>query len=184
VVLLAVLTFSYRQVIAAFPNGGGAYAVAGKHLGRRVSLVAAASLIIDYVLNVVVSVSAGVAARTSTFPALFGSRVVLALITGINLYGVAESARVLIVPTIVFVVAIFGVIVFGLLRTNPATEPSHPAATATTTVGVLLLLRAFASGCSALTGVEAIANAVPTFRTPRAQRIELGLGLGGLLGGC
>ncbi|QRX95798.1 APC family permease [Streptomyces noursei] len=191
VVLLAALTFSYRQVIAAFPNGGGAYAVAGRHLGRRVSLIAAASLIIDYVLNVAVSVSAGVAALTSAFPALYADRVwlcviVLALITGVNLYGVAESAKVMIVPTVVFVAAVFAVIVVGLLRAHPVTAPSHPAASAASGVGVLLLLRAFASGCSALTGVEAIANAVPTFRSPRvkrAQRTEVALGalLGAML---
>ncbi|MFJ5921114.1 APC family permease [Kitasatospora sp. NPDC092948] len=187
VVLLMVLTVSYRQVIAAFPNGGGAYAVARTHLGRRVSLVAAASLVIDYVLNVAVSVSAGVAALTSAFPGLYPERValcvvVLALITGVNLYGIAESARALIVPTVVFVVAIFTVIAVGLLRAHPVTEPNR-VAEATGTVGLLLLLKAFASGCAALTGVEAIANAVPTFRRPRvrrAQRTELALG--GLLG--
>ncbi|MFF7634743.1 APC family permease [Kitasatospora sp. NPDC008050] len=187
VVLLAALTFSYRQVIAAFPNGGGAYAVAGRHLGRRVSLIAAASLIIDYVLNVAVSVSAGVAALTSAFPSLYGDRVwlcvlVLALVTGVNLYGVAESAKALILPTIVFVVAVFTVIVVGLLRAHPVTEPTHPGP-ATETVGVLLLLKAFASGCAALTGVEAIANAVPTFRQPRVRRAQhTELALGGLLG--
>ncbi|GAA1984724.1 APC family permease [Kitasatospora viridis] len=190
VVLLAALTFSYRQVIAAFPNGGGAYAVAGRHLGRRVSLVAAASLIIDYVLNVAVSVSAGVAALTSAFPSLYGDRVVicvavLVLITGFNLYGVAESAKALILPTVVFVVAVFAVIVVGLLRSHPLTAPTRPGP-ATEAVGLLLLLKAFASGCAALTGVEAIANAVPTFRTPRvlrAQRTEIALGalLGAML---
>ncbi|HZS20058.1 MAG TPA: APC family permease [Pseudonocardiaceae bacterium] len=188
VVLLAALTFSYRQVIAAFPNGGGAYAVAGRHLGRRVSLVAAASLIIDYVLNVAVSVSAGVAALTSAFPSLYGSRVwwcvlVLVLITAVNLYGVVESAKVMIVPTVVFIVAIAAVVVAGLLRSHPATEPTHPAASAAGTVGFLLLLKAFASGCSALTGVEAIANAVPTFRAPRVQRAQrTEVALGALLG--
>ncbi|GHH63464.1 putative amino acid permease [Streptosporangium violaceochromogenes] len=185
VVLLAALTSSYRQVIAAFPNGGGAYAVAGRHLGRRFSLVAAASLIIDYVLNVAVSVSAGVAALTSAFPSLHSERVllcvaVLALITAVNLYGVAESAKVMILPTLVFVTAIGAIVVAGLLRTHPAIEPAHPSGSATATVGTLLLLRAFASGCAALTGVEAIANAVPTFRAPsvkRAQRTEVALGL-------
>ncbi|MFF9605406.1 APC family permease [Streptomyces sp. NPDC014684] len=189
VVLLAALTFSYRQVIAAFPNGGGAYAVAGRHLGRRLSLIAAASLIIDYVLNVAVSVSAGIAALTSAFPTLYSERVllclvVLFLITAVNLYGVAESARVMIIPTVVFIAAIAAVILGGLLRSHPVVQPVHPTASpAVQTVGVLLLLRAFASGCSALTGVEAIANAVPTFRSPRvrrAQRTELALG--GLLG--
>ncbi|MCX4745681.1 APC family permease [Kitasatospora sp. NBC_01287] len=187
VVLLAALTFSYRQVIAAFPNGGGAYAVAKAHLGRRVSLIAAASLIIDYVLNVAVSVSAGVAALTSAFPSLYGDRVVicvavLALITGANLYGVAESAKVLILPTVVFVVAVFTVIVVGLLRSHPVTAPT-PVGPATETVSLLLLLKAFASGCAALTGVEAIANAVPTFRKPRVVRAQhTELALGGLLG--
>ncbi|MFI9271340.1 APC family permease [Kitasatospora sp. NPDC052896] len=183
VVLLAALTSSYRQVIAAFPNGGGAYAVAGRHLGRRVSLVAAASLIIDYVLNVAVSISAGVAALTSAFPSLYGERVwlcvlVLALITGVNLYGVAESAKALILPTVVFVVAVLTVIAVGLLRAHPVVQPTRPGP-ATETVGLLLLLKAFASGCAALTGVEAIANAVPTFRSPRvkrAQRTEIALG--------
>lgn len=184
VLLLGALTFSYRQVIKAFPNGGGAYAVAGRHLGRRVSLVAAASLIIDYVLNVAVSVSAGVAALTSAFPSLYGATVwlcvlALVLITAVNLYGVAESAKVMIVPTVVFIVAIFSVIVVGLLRAHPVTAPTHPTGTAAESVGILLLLKAFASGCSALTGVEAIANAVPTFRKPRvrrAQRTEVALG--------
>ena len=189
--LLGALTFSYRQVIKAFPNGGGSYAVSGRHLGRRVSLVAAASLIIDYVLNVAVSVSAGVAALTSAFPSLYGSTVwlcvvALVLITAVNLYGVAESAKVMIVPTVVFIVAIFAVIVVGLIRSHPLTEPTHPAASAASSVGILLLLKAFASGCSALTGVEAIANAVPTFRKPRvkrAQRTEVALGalLGSML---
>lgn len=188
VVLLAALTFSYRQVIAAFPNGGGAYAVAGRHLGRRLSLVAAASLIIDYVLNVAVSVSAGVAALTSAFPALYGDRVplcviVLGLITAVNLYGVAESAKVMIAPTVVFVAAIAAVVVAGLVRRTPVVPPVHPTASAVSAVGVLLLMRAFASGCSALTGVEAIANAVPTFRTPRARRAQrTEVALGALLG--
>jgi amino acid transporter len=186
VVLLAALTFSYRQVIAAFPNGGGAYAVAGRHLGRRVSLVAAASLITDYVLNVAVSVAAGVAALTSAYPSLYAERVplcvlVLALLTAINLYGIAESARILIVPTVVFVVAVFAVVAVGLVRPHAAVPPTHPGQ-ATATVGLLLLLRAFASGCAALTGVEAIANAVPTFRTPRVRRAQRAeVVLGGLL---
>jgi amino acid transporter len=186
VVLLAALTFSYRQVIAAFPDGGGAYAVAGRHLGRPVSLVAAASLVIDYILNVAVSVAAGVAALTSAYPSLYGDRVplcvlVLAVLTAINLYGVAESARILIVPTVVFVVAVFAVVAVGLIRPHAAVPPTHPAQ-ATATVGLLLLLRAFASGCAALTGVEAIANAVPTFRTPRVRRAQRAeVVLGGLL---
>jgi len=190
-VLLAILVISYRQVIAAFPGGGGAYAVARTHLGRQPSLVAAASLIIDYVLNAAVGVSAGIEALTAAFPVLYGARVwlclaALALITGVNLRGVADSARVFMVPTIAFIAAIGLVIVAGLLRTHPAVPPAHLPYTATETVGILLLLRAFASGCSALTGVEAIANAVPAFRAPRARRAQhtevmLGVVLGVML---
>ncbi|MFE0463083.1 APC family permease [Kitasatospora sp. NPDC058965] len=192
-VLLAVLTASYRQVIAAFPDGGGSYAVAKAHLGRRTALTAAASLVIDYVLNVAVSVTAGVAALTSAFPGLYADRVwlclgVLALVTAVNLRGIAESARWFMAPTAVFVLSILAIVVVGLCRDAPASTQAaagHASALAgnATTVGALLLLKAFASGCSALTGVEAIANAVPSFRTPgvrRAQRTEVALG--GLLG--
>ena len=182
---------SYRQVIAAFPDGGGAYAVAKAHLGTRASLVAAASLIVDYVLNAAVGVSAGIAALTSAFPALYGGRVwlclaALALITGLNLWGVSESAKVFTVPTLLFIVAIAAVILGGLFRTHPAVPLDHHLGPATEAVGVLLILRAFASGCSALTGVEAIANAVPEFRQPRARRAQatevwLGILLGVML---
>ncbi|QHA05976.1 amino acid permease [Streptomyces broussonetiae] len=187
--LLAVLVASYRQVIAAFPDGGGSYAVGKTHLGARTSLVAAASLVLDYVLNVAVAVTAGVAALTSAFPSLYGDRLwlclaVLALITGVNLRGIVESAKAFIVPTVVFVGSIFVLIVVGLFRSHPvstATAAGHASVVAdnATSVGALLLLKAFASGCAALTGVEAIANAVPSFRVPRvrrAQRAEIALG--------
>jgi amino acid transporter len=185
VLLLAVLVVSYRQVIAAFPTGGGAYAVSKAHLGTRASLVAAASLIVDYVLNAAVGVSAGIEAITSAFPALYEARVwlclaALVIITGLNLWGVSESARVFTVPTVLFIVAMAAVILGGLVRTNPAVALSHQIGSSTEAVGILLILRAFASGCSALTGVEAIANAVPEFRKPRArhaQRTEVWLGI-------
>ncbi|MEU8568789.1 APC family permease [Streptomyces pathocidini] len=191
--LLAVLVASYRQVIAAFPDGGGSYAVAKAHLGRRTSLVAAASLVLDYVLNVAVAVTAGVAALTSAFPELYGDRLwlclaVLVLITGVNLRGIVDSARAFTVPTVVFVGAILVLIAVGLFRDGPvstATAAGHASALAdnATTVGVLLLLKAFASGCSALTGVEAIANAVPTFRAPAVRRAQCAeVALGALLG--
>lgn len=181
--LLAVLTFSYRQVIAAFPEGGGAYGVAKTYLGRRAGLVAGASLVVDYVLNVAVSVAAGVAALTSAFPGLLPYSVwlclaVLALVTTINLRGIAHSARAFIAPTAIYVGAILLVIVAGLIRSEPAmTTAAQPRMLQT--VGVLLLLKAFANGCASLTGVEAIANAVPSFRRPRvrrAQRAEVALG--------
>jgi amino acid transporter len=191
--LLAVLVASYRQVIAAFPNGGGAYGVAKAHLGTRSALVAAASLILDYVLNVAVSVTAGVAALTSAFPALYGDRVwlclaVLALVTAVNLRGIVESAKAFVVPTVVFVGCIFAIVVVGLFRDAPvstATAAGHASALSqgATGVGALLLLKAFASGCSALTGVEAVANAVPSFRAPAAKRAQhTEVALGALLG--
>ncbi|KOG65094.1 amino acid permease [Streptomyces griseoflavus] len=187
--LLAVLVASYRQVIAAFPNGGGSYAVARTHLGRRTALVAAASLILDYVLNVAVSVTAGIAALTSAFPALYGQRLwlclaVLVLVTAVNLRGIVDSAKAFLLPTAVFVGSILAVVAVGLFRDAPASTVSadgHASVLSgnATSVGALLLLKAFASGCSALTGVEAVANAVPSFRAPaakRAQRTEVALG--------
>ncbi|MGO4459465.1 APC family permease [Streptomyces sp. M-16] len=194
--LLAVLVASYRQVIAAFPDGGGSYAVAKRHLGPRTSLVAAASLILDYVLNVAVSVTAGVAALTSAFPSLYGERVwicpgVLVLVTAVNLRGVVDSAKAFLVPTAVFVGSILAMITVGPFRDGPVsteTAAGHASALGdgATTVGALLLLKAFSAGCSALTGVEAVANAVPSFRAPaarRAQRTEIALGalLGAML---
>ncbi|MFG2330915.1 APC family permease [Streptomyces sp. NPDC048604] len=191
--LLAVLVASYRQVIRAFPDGGGSYAVAKAHLGRRTSLVAAGSLVLDYVLNVAVAVTAGVAALTSAFPALYDDRLwiclgVLVLITAVNLRGIVDSARAFIVPTAVFIGAILVLIAVGLFRDAPvstAASAGHASVLAdnATTVGALLLLKAFASGCSALTGVEAIANAVPSFRAPAARRaMRAEVALGALLG--
>ncbi|MEU8590805.1 amino acid permease [Streptomyces sp. NPDC048664] len=183
--LLAVLVVSYTQVIAVHPDGGGAYAVSKHDLGPAFSQLAAASLVVDYVLTVAVSLAAGADSLVSAFPSLGKDKLVvclvgLALLTAVNLKGVAESARVLMLPMALFVVAILGVIAFGLLRPHPlavvgAAQPVH----ASEALGVLLILKAFSSGCSALTGVEAIANAVPAFRTPRvprAQRTELMLG--------
>jgi amino acid transporter len=191
VLLLAALVVSYRQVIEAFPSGGGAYAVSKAHLGTQPSLIAAASLIVDYVLNAAVGVSAGIAALTSAYPALYGARVwlclaALAVITGLNLWGVSESAKVFTVPTLLFILSMAAVIIGGLIRTYPAVPLNHHVPSAVETIGILLLLKAFASGCSALTGVEAIANAVPEFRKPRARRAQhtevwLGILLGVML---
>ncbi|GAA0819114.1 APC family permease [Streptosporangium amethystogenes subsp. fukuiense] len=185
VVLLTVLVISYRQVIAVYPNGGGSYAVAKSDLGERVSLLAAAALIVDYVLTVAVSLAAGAASLASAFPVLAPHLLAiclvgLALLTAVNLYGIAESARVLMLPTALFVVSVLGVVVLGLARSHPAAVVGAPMhVPVTDTLGVLLILKAFSSGCSALTGVEAIANGVPMFREPRvarAQRTELLLG--------
>jgi amino acid transporter len=183
--LLAVLVVSYGQVIAVHPDGGGAYAVGKKDLGPTVSLLAAASLVVDYVLTVTVSLAAGAASLASAFPVL-GSHLLavcligLALLTAVNLRGVAESARALMLPTALFIVSILGIVVLGLVRGHPvAVVGSFQSVHATEALSVFLLLKAFSSGCSALTGVEAIANGVPSFREPRvkrAQRTELMLG--------
>jgi amino acid transporter len=191
VALLGLLVLSYCQVIDAYPGGGGAYAVSRENLGPAASLVAAAALICDYVLTVAVSIAAGVAALTSAFPALIPLTVplglaLLAVITVLNLRGVGEGARAFMLPTLVFIVGLLAILAIGFVH------PAHPtgvpaagaaqaaaAATPVATVGLLLLLRAFAAGCSALTGVEAIANGVPLFLEPRvvrAKRTELALG--------
>jgi amino acid transporter len=190
-VLLGALVLSYRQVIAAFPNGGGAYAVSKAHLGRNASLIAAASLIVDYVLNAAVGVSAGIAAITAAFPSLYGATTwlclgALVLITGLNLWGVSESAKVFTVPTLGFIAAMTTIILAGLFRAHPAVAVNTHLGPSTEAVGMLLILKSFASGCSALTGVEAIANAVPQFRKPRERRAQhtevwLGILLGAML---
>ena len=186
-VLLLVLVVSYRQVIAVHPNGGGAYAVAKKDLGRTVSLLAAASLIVDYVLTVAVSLAAGAASLGSVFPVMSHHLLAvtmagLALITAVNLVGIAESAKVLMGPAMVFIVSIVAIIVVGFIRPHPVAVigadlgPVHPAEG----LGLVLILKAFSAGCSSLTGVEAIANSVPQFRTPavkRAQHTEVALGV-------
>ncbi|MGW4366005.1 APC family permease [Nocardia takedensis] len=191
--LLLVLVLSYRQVIAVHPDGGGAYAVAGRQLGRGAALLAAASLVVDYVLTVAVSLSAGAASLASAFPALADELLPmtllgLAVLTAVNLIGIAESAKVLAGPAILFVGLIVAVIVVGLTRPHPVAVigTAHTAFDPVVALGVVLVLKAFAAGCSALTGVEAIANAVPSFRAPRVRRaqhteVALGLLLGGLL---
>ncbi len=183
--LLGVLVISYGQVIAVHPDGGGAYAVGKKDLGPTASLLAAASLVVDYVLTVAVSLAAGAASLGSAFPFLARHLLAVCLIglvvlTAVNLRGIAESARVLSLPTALFVAVILGVAAIGLARAHPlATVGSEVPAHISETVGLVLVLKAFAAGCSALTGVEAIANGVPAFREPRvkrAQRTELMLG--------
>ena len=184
--LLLVLVLSYRQVIAAHPEGGGSYGVAKKELGRWPSLIAAAALIVDYVLTVAVSLAAAAASLASAFPFLRPYPVETCLVgvillTIVNLFGISDSARVLMLPTALFIVSILGVVVLGLARSAPAAVVGAPEhIPVTESLGVLLVLRAFSSGCSSLTGVEAIANGVPMFRRPRvqrAQRTELMLGV-------
>ncbi|MGC8462461.1 MAG: APC family permease [Acidimicrobiales bacterium] len=179
--LLALLVISYRQVINAYPGGGGAYAVSRANLGHGASLVAAAALVVDYTLTVAVSVSAGVAALTSAFPSLVGATVplclaVLALVTALNLRGLGETARAFLLPTLVFIGGLLAIIAVGLVHPLAlhAAQPGRSLvpSRATEVVGILLLLKAFSAGCSALTGVEAIANGVPLFREPRVARAK------------
>jgi amino acid transporter len=189
IVLLAILVFSYRQVIDAYPQGGGAYAVSRGNLGKNASLVAAASLVVDYTLTVAVSISAGVEALTSAFPSLTGASVplclgILALVAVLNLRGVGNAARAFLLPTMVFIVGVFVIIAIGMIHPL-AVNVKQPGVSLLPThtlqaVGILLVLKAFSAGCSALTGVEAIANGVPLFKEPRmvrAKRTEVLLGV-------
>ena len=173
--LVAILTASYRQTIFAYPSGGGAYIVAKSNLGEPAGLVAAAALLIDYVLTVAVSVAAGVAAITSAFPVLLEHRVALGLasiviLTWGNLRGVRESGRIFAVPTYLFVGGLSLVILVGLGRAWFGAPVEHPLPSIPAVEGqgltLFLLLRAFSSGCTALTGIEAISNGVPAFRDP------------------
>ncbi len=188
VLLLVILVISYRQVIDAYPHGGGAYAVTRDNFGRQASKLAGASLIVDYTLTVAVSIAAGVGQLTSAFPSTAPYVIpmclgILLLITTLNLRGLGEGARAFLVPTLIFVVGLLAIIGVGLVHPlglgQP--QPGHPlVATGTVeAVSILLVLKAFSAGCSALTGVEAIANGVPLFKEPRverAKRTELLLG--------
>ncbi len=189
VALLTILVFSYRQVIDAYPGGGGSYAVARQNFPHWVSLLAAAALVVDYTLTVAVSIAAGVASLVSAFPGLAGATVplclaILAVIMLLNLRGLGDSARAFLLPTLVFVIGLLAIIAIGLVHPLALHAPqpgrSLLPATGLEAVGVLLVLKAFSAGCSALTGVEAIANGVPLFRQPRqarAKRTELLLGV-------
>jgi len=195
-VLLAIVVTSYRQTILAYPSAGGAYIVSRENLGTYPSLVAGAALLTDYVLTVSVSVAAGIAAVTSAVPALYPYRVELclagvALITVANLRGVRESGRVFAVPTYAFVgsyVLMIGWGIVGWLRGAYVPGPPPASAPGTEELTLFLALRAFASGCVALTGIEAVSNGVPAFRPPESRNarhvvVALGVILVGLFVG-
>ncbi|WP_027408776.1 APC family permease [Anoxybacteroides tepidamans] len=176
-ILLVALILSYRQIIYSYPHGGGAYVVSKTNLGVNPGLIAGGSLLVDYILTVAVSVSAGTDAITSAFPTLHKYTVVIAIalvvfITILNLRGVTESASVLAYPVYLFVFALLILIAVGIFKIiNGQVPPTlhTPIGTAVPGITLFLLLRAFASGCSALTGVEAISNAVPNFKEPAAK---------------
>jgi amino acid transporter len=178
--LLAIVATSYYQTIHGYPSGGGAYIVAYDNLGVWPGLTAAAALLIDYVLTVAVSITAGIAAITSAFPALFPFRVELCLlaiafITWANLRGVRESGTLFAIPTYGFVLIFLVLIVTGLVRLITGTLSLVPAQTipvvgrGAQALTLFLILRAFASGCTALTGIEAISNGIPAFQKPEAD---------------
>ncbi len=193
--LMAIVVLSYRQVIRAYPGGGGSYEVVSQNLGRGAGMVVAASLMVDYVMTVAVSVAAGVDNVVSAFPDLHASRVWIAVgcvvvLTVVNLRGVRESGQAFAIPTYLFIVGILGMVGIGLTRTVLGSAPVAasaayqitPEAVGLTGIGLALLaLRAFSSGCTALTGVEAISNGVPAFRKPKARNAARTLGLMGLI---
>ena len=180
--LLAIVVISYRQTIKAYPNGGGSYIVSKDNLGTLPALVAASSLLASYVLTVAVSISAGVYALTSAAPALLDWKVliavaIVALMTVINLRGVSESGTIFAIPTYLFIVTALGMIGYGLfllaggaltpdLAARDAELAAWQASGAVGSLSVLLVLRAFAQGCAALTGTEAISDGVPAFKPP------------------
>lgn len=178
-ILLTVVTISYAQVARANPGGGGSYSVALHNLGEYPALIAAASLFADYVLTVAVSVSSGTAALISAFPSLVEEEILINLVVLfgilmlINLRGVQESANVFVIPTYLFIVGILALIIFGLYQAFTSSAPLLPAESVVRapldwTVW-FLVLRAFANGCSSMTGIEAISNGVPTFRQPEVH---------------
>ena len=175
--LLTILYFSYRQTIGAYPGGGGSYTVARENLGTRASLLAAAALMVDYILNVAVGISAGIGALISAIPSLHSHilalcLVTLGLITLINLRGLRESSVAFGIPTYAFVGTLFSMLIIGLVKTiagggHPIPVTAPPAIMpGVESVSLWLILRSFASGCTAMTGVEAVSNGVPAFRKP------------------
>ena len=190
VAIFVIIVISYRQTIRAYPSGGGSYIVAKENLGTGPALVAAAALLTDYVLTVSVSVAAGVLAITSAFPSLEALRVPLGVaaivfVMLINLRGLRESGTIFAAPTYVFLVSTLGLIGLGLAQTLFGSPPHvtgvTPAVVAPESLSVLLLMRAFADGCSAITGVEAVSNGVPAFKPPEWRNARTTLTVMGAL---
>ncbi|MGH7410162.1 MAG: APC family permease, partial [Candidatus Methylomirabilis sp.] len=182
-VLLLIVTTSYRQTIHAYPSGGGAYIVAKENLGVNPGLIAGAALLIDYVLTVAVSVAAGVAAITSAAPTLYPHRVSLGiffvgLITLANLRGVKESGKIFAIPTYLFIASFAMLVGVGFTRHlffGGGAVAAQSFAVPAQELSLFLVLRAFASGCTALTGVEAISNGIPAFNYPEARNASVTL---------
>lgn len=189
VALLTIVFFSYRQTIAAYPNGGGSYTVAQDNLGTFPGLLAAAALLIDYVLTAAVGISAGIGALISAVPSLHKHTLALCLaalilITLVNLRGMRESGGIFMAPTYLFLACMFAAIAIGAGKVIfsgghpvPVIPPPKQTYAATTAVGAWLLLKAFSSGCTAMTGVEAVSNGVRAFGDPAVKLAQRALGL-------
>ena len=184
IILMLILTFSYSHVVDAYPNGGGAYKVAKENLSPLAGLVAGASISVDYTLTVAVSVCAASAAITSAVPALFPHRVALTvgiiiLLVIANVRGIRESSRIFSFPTYAFIFSIIALVGTGMIKhySGNAADIPHQVlpelSLGTQAVTLFLLLRAFSSGCSAVTGIEAVSDAVPNFREPRVHNAKI-----------
>jgi len=179
--LILVVSLSYREILYAYPQGGGVYSVARQNLGELPGLIGASSLLIDYILTVAVSIAAGVAAVTSAFPFLFPYRVMLGIgvilfLTWMNLRGVRSAGRIFSLPTYFFIVAILVMIGSGLFRFFNGTLPIMPENLNISEpigfLGIIIVLKAFSSGCAALTGIEAISNGIRAFKSPESKNAE------------
>lgn len=183
-ILLVIVFFSYRQTIEAYPGGGGSYTVATENLGESAGLLAAAALMIDYILTAAVGISAGVTALTSAVPELHHHRLsiclaILAILAIVNLRGVRDTGAAFIIPTFLFVGSLLTVIVVGTVdvfsnggHPLPRVAPPPPAMQTVKYLGIWLLMKTFASGCAAMTGVEAVSNGVMAFEEPRAKNAK------------
>ena len=185
VFLMFMLTFSYRQTIDAYPSGGGSYVVAKDNLGTTAGLIAGASLTIDYILTVAVSASAGTAAITSAAPFLLPHRVgitlglIILLVIG-NLRGVRESSKLFGIPTYLFIISVLSMIIWGIVKIHfmgYTPVPLYKIPEASGNITLFLFLKAFAGGCTALTGIEAVSNGVPNFKEPSQKHAKMVLGL-------
>jgi amino acid transporter len=186
-ILLVIVFFSYRQTIAAYPNGGGSYTVASENLGESAGLLAAAALMIDYILTAAVGISAGVTALTSALPDLQTYTLglcllILGILVLVNLRGVKDTGAAFLIPTFLFIGTLLTLIAVGVYKTvisggHPVPMTALPPAVPPTIklLGIWMLLKAFSSGCAAMTGVEAVSNGVMAFKEPRAKNAQAAL---------
>ncbi|MBV7272504.1 APC family permease [Clostridium sp. PL3] len=179
--LLFILTISYIQIIRAYPQGGGAYVVAKENIGVKPGLVAASSLLVDYILTVAVSSSAGIAAIVSAFPSLAAHKIflvisIIIILTILNLRGVSESSKIFSIPTYMFLFGMLFMIIYGLIKCAlygaPPANVINAQLKVSGEISVYLILRAFSNGCSALTGIEAVSNSVPNFKEPSQKNAK------------